>query len=339
MAKASVVGWIAAYFVANLALTVHNKWVLNSLNFNSPWLLTAVHVMVSGIGAKAVRTVQGNSESMKREVLSWREKAILLGFSALYTLNIAISNVGLLYVSLAFHQVVRSSGPVATVVLEWALYRQTCSRQAFLALLLVVVGVILASIHELRGLTETSLLGVSLTTFGVLLAALKNIATCRIMAGPLKLSPLHVLDCMMLPCTLQCLMYAYVAGEFSSFSTITPTASISLLVNGIMAFALNYTSFTASAVTGPLAMTVVANVKQAVLVALVIVLFDQEVGVLSAVGIATTLVGGALYSFQKRTTAAQKQSILPTSISKHASMRSEECVPLSCQSFCAPVNK
>ena len=51
--------WIIYYFMANLGLTIHNKWVLKELNFDFPWLLTALHIGVSGLGASFLIYVRG----------------------------------------------------------------------------------------------------------------------------------------------------------------------------------------------------------------------------------------------------------------------------------------
>ena len=51
--------WIVYYFLANLGLTIHNKWVLKELHFDFPWLLTAIHIGISGLGAAAMIYIRG----------------------------------------------------------------------------------------------------------------------------------------------------------------------------------------------------------------------------------------------------------------------------------------
>ena len=66
-------------------------------------------------------------------------------------------------------------------------------------------------------------------------------------------------------------------------------------VNGALAFALNYTSFTANKKAGALTMTVAANVKQILTVLLAVVFWGLEVGYINGVGIFVILAGGVWY--------------------------------------------
>ena len=73
------------------------------------------------------------------------------------------------------------------------------------------------------------------------------------------------------------------------------TAVLALLGNGAIAFGLNVASFEANGRAGALTMTIAANVKQVLTVALSVVIWDLALGATNASGIALTLVGGALY--------------------------------------------
>lgn len=83
---------LACYFALNLALTLYNKAILGGFRF--PWLVTAVHCSTVSIGCVAL--LCGGAFSLTR--LTAREHLVLVAFSFLYTLNIAVSNVSL-YVS------------------------------------------------------------------------------------------------------------------------------------------------------------------------------------------------------------------------------------------------
>jgi hypothetical protein len=85
--------WIALYFTFNLSLTLHNKAVL--VDFPFPYVLTAVHSLCSSLGVLVVRHrgLYTPSKLAAKDIWS------LLAFSALYALNVAISNVSLGMVS------------------------------------------------------------------------------------------------------------------------------------------------------------------------------------------------------------------------------------------------
>jgi drug/metabolite transporter (DMT)-like permease len=147
-------------------------------------------------------------------------------------------------------------------------------------------------------------LGFLLTLLGTLLAAIKTILTNRIQKY--MSSPLHPLDLLLrmspLAC-LQSLLYAFLVGESQALITfLSPLSLLSLTslviklsINGMLAFGLNYVSFTANKKTSPLTMTVAANLKQCLSIILGFWVFELEVGWMNSLGIIIALAGGAWY--------------------------------------------
>lgn len=85
----SSTAWLIYYFSFNLGLTIYNKRVL--LGFPFPWTLTGVHTLASTFGSQ----VALNRGLFKAARLSRRDSLILVAFSILYTVNIAVSNLSL----------------------------------------------------------------------------------------------------------------------------------------------------------------------------------------------------------------------------------------------------
>jgi len=106
--------YLSVYFMCNIALTIYNKAVLGKVKtvfsysgppkkciiqsvvltrtqFAYPWLLTAIHTGSASIGCSLL-LLQG---SFHLSNLSSQENLILVAFSVLFTINIAISNVSL----------------------------------------------------------------------------------------------------------------------------------------------------------------------------------------------------------------------------------------------------
>ena len=303
--------WIFLYFAANLLLTLHNKWVLSRLQFNFPWTLTALHIGISGVGAYFLLNYYYHVTPTK---LSRDAMVKLLLFSVLYSVNIAISNVSLSHVSLAFHQLVRSATPAITVVMELALFRKIHSARIYLSLLPVVIGICLATVDEFSDVSFT-LAGFLLTLLGVILSCLKGIVTNVLMVGPLKMHPLEVIWRMSLPSVLQCLSYAAFFGELgllpgffhhhhpdksSSGNRFDSAAAGKLLFNGFLAMWLNWVSFTANKKTSALTMTVAGNIKQALSILLAIYFFGSRLSRVNLIGIIVALSGGACYRYADR---------------------------------------
>lgn len=309
--------YLSVYFLCNVGLTIYNKAVLG--HFAYPWLLTALHTGSASIGCY-VLLLRGDFILSK---LSSREHVTLVLFSFLFTINIAISNVSLAMVSMPFHQIMRSTTPIFTILIYRIRFKRSYSMKVYLSLIPIVLGVGLATYGDYYFTT----IGFILTLLGVILAAVKTVVTNRIMTGPLSLSPLEILFRMSPLAFIQALTYSYLSGELSSFSdcftstsslalaslpdinTTTPGSyfttlhlpssqlTLALLGNGLLAFVLNISSFSTNKTTGALTMTVCGNVKQCLTILLGIMVFGVEVSMLNGVGMVVTLVGAAWYSF------------------------------------------
>ncbi|KAI8803140.1 triose-phosphate transporter family-domain-containing protein [Cladochytrium replicatum] len=307
----SSAGWMLAYFFLNLSITIYNKVILQMFKFKYPWLLTALHAFCSVIGAY-LTVYQNVFDAQRRRAESVQDLFVMLAFSVLYTVNIATSNVSLNLVSLPFHQIVRSTNPAVTVVLEKLIFGKRHSNLTYCSLAMVIVGVGMATLGEY----DFSALGFLLTCLGVLLSALKGVATNVLLVGRLRLHPMDLLMRMSSLACMQCLFIAYVSGEYdrmlSNVSRLLGWLTIdglllALLTNGVLAFLLNYVSFTANKKTSALSMTVAGNVKQALGILLSMWVFGYVVDVLNGLGILITLCGGVWYSSIELATKMSKR--------------------------------
>jgi drug/metabolite transporter (DMT)-like permease len=291
--------WITLYFAANIALTLHNKSILSQTEFDFPWSLTALHSVASAVGS-AVCLFFFNIGRFT-DVHGWRHWAWLAAFSLLYTVNIGTSLVSMSLVLLSFHQTVRSLTPLFTSLLEYFALGKSISPFSALALIPVVCGVALACYGEM-GFTA---LGAVLTFTGVLLSAAKGVSTHLLLVGELRLDPFDLLFRMSLMCTLQCIVCAWLAGELAAarqFLVDHENASVvtfQLASNAALAFGLSYLSLMGNKSTSSLSMSVVGNVKQAVLIPLTVWLFSDVLSAIQWVGVVMTLAGGAVYSYSK----------------------------------------
>ncbi|CAF9923420.1 UAA transporter [Imshaugia aleurites] len=284
--------YLALYFGLNLTLTLYNKAVLGKFAF--PWLLTTLHTTSASLGCY-ILMLRGHFKLSK---LTTRENLVLISFSFLFTVNIAISNVSLAMVSVPFHQIMRSTCPIFTILIYRFFYGRTYSQATYISLIPVILGVGLATYGDYY----FTGIGFTLTLLGVVLSAFKTVMSNRIMTGSLALPALEILLRMSPLAAVQSLLYAFATGEASAFSAwvaegnLTPSYSSALLGNGLLAFLLNVSSFQTNKLAGALTMTVCANLKQCLTVLLGIALFDVTVGVWNGAGMLVTLLGAAIYS-------------------------------------------
>ncbi|KAG9128048.1 hypothetical protein FRC07_005915 [Ceratobasidium sp. 392] len=167
MDTTSIGVWLGLYLVCSLALTLHNKYLLNHFPF--PWTLTAVHAFSAAFG------------SWRPAPLSHPTTPLLAAFSVLYSANIVASNASLRLVSIATHQVVRAATPLFVVVFAWIRTRRVNVSSAKLTSLTpVILGVVFATCGDY---TFTRA-GLALTLLGTALAALKTMLASWVVRVP-----------------------------------------------------------------------------------------------------------------------------------------------------------
>ncbi|KAL9081335.1 MAG: hypothetical protein Q9159_007357, partial [Coniocarpon cinnabarinum] len=168
----------------------------------------------------------------------------------------------------------------------------------YLALSPIILGASLATYGDYN----FTLVGFLVTLLGVFLAAVKAIATNRLMVGRLKLPPLELLLRMSPLAAIQSLLYSFFAGEWGSIgqalgqNSLRSSVLVAVLGNGILAFLLNVTSFKTNRAAGALTMAVAANTKQILTILLGILFFNVTVTIVNGAGMAVTLVGVAWYT-------------------------------------------
>lgn len=129
------------------------------------------------------------------------------------------------------------------------------------------------------------------------------------MTGSLALPSMELLFRMSPLAAVQSLIFGIIAGEIpvlkESLSERTKnwsflpslTIIIFLLGNGLLAFVLNVASFQTNKIAGALTITVAGNLKQALTLALGIVVFgDFALNILNGAGILFVLIGCAFFS-------------------------------------------
>ncbi|KAJ5216611.1 uncharacterized protein N7498_003018 [Penicillium cinerascens] len=291
--------WLTTYFGFSMALTIYNKFILGS--FKAPWLLTCLHTTVSALGT----LVMLKMGYFKPSKLSLREHLILGAFSVLFTSNIAMSNLSLSLVSLAFFQIIRNTVPLFTVLIYRVWFSRSYTMATYLSLIPIVVGAGMCT----AGDYNYTILGLMVTLGGVILAAVKTVTTNRLMTGSLALPPMELLFRMSPLAAAQSFIIAIIAGEIPVFQkamvertedasafAITTTV-LFLLGNGCLAFVLNVSSFQTNRLAGALTITVCGNLKQALTLALGIAVFgDFSINILNGLGISLVLAGCAFFS-------------------------------------------
>ncbi|KIY03579.1 uncharacterized protein Z520_00270 [Fonsecaea multimorphosa CBS 102226] len=376
------------YFILNMLVTVTNKQIVSRTA--CPWLLTACHAFATFVTTGAILRLQksrftptttarftslsydddgdddNNNESEQKHQEgdgasrpSLRTHLrILLPFSLLYTLNIALSNLALGLVTLTMHQTIRATAPVITVLISIAWLGRSWREYpvgVYGAITLTICGVIIASnaaSSEAGGRSlvdptaRTTPFGFTITLLGAVLAVLKTIMTNELQRPPhasrwgLGLSSTRLVQYLALYAVNQTVLLASWTGEIKRLSSSnfgqgapTPTLILKLggggdllrisllwpwlwLLNGLAVAMLNLASFEANKRCGPLSMAIAANMKQVLILVLVICFRDtsregregeRQAENIVILGSLMTTIGGMWYAFASSVRVKERQ--------------------------------
>lgn len=316
--------WLLLWTANNVGVTLLNKSAFAHVDFKYPFFLSFVHMMCNYAGSVLVfrklasetkkthvdddgaatgseGCVHGLLGNIVRRDVDAKARRVILAFSVVFSLNIAIGNLSLRYVSVNFNQVMRSLVPAMTIIMGYALGRRTSQRRV-ISVVPIIIGVAMACFGDM----SYTPLGFFITVACIFLAALKVVASGELLTGNLKLHPVDLLGHMAPLAMVQCLVLSFLTGEVSSIAArwnteLSPTVNYFPLtvvfISGICSFSLNICSLMANKLTSPLTLCIAANVKQVLMIAISTIIFHIEITPLNGSGIVVVLLGSARYSY------------------------------------------
>jgi drug/metabolite transporter (DMT)-like permease len=160
----------------------------------------------------------------------------------LYSGSLVCSNLVYLYLSVPFIQMLKAAAPVAVLFTSWAWGLKEPSMRSFLNILLIVFGVILASLGEI----EFSWLGFIFQVGGIVFEAMRIVMVEVLLRGEgeiQKMDPLVSLYYYAPVCAVMNSIVALLteAGTFKS-EDLWRTGVSMLVLNAAVAFMLNVSS-------------------------------------------------------------------------------------------------
>ncbi|KAL8834404.1 MAG: hypothetical protein Q9170_003772 [Blastenia crenularia] len=141
--------FVAAWMILSSAVILFNKWILDRARY--PILMTCYHLtfasVITQILARVGNILDGRHSIRMTPGLYVRA---IVPIGVLYSLSLVCSNLPYLYLSVAFIQMLKGTGPIAVFLALCSLRLATPTLRITLNLIVIVLGIVLASLGEIK---------------------------------------------------------------------------------------------------------------------------------------------------------------------------------------------
>ncbi|RFN49535.1 hypothetical protein FIE12Z_6231 [Fusarium flagelliforme] len=286
-----ILTWI---FFSNITI-LFNKWLIDTAGFRYPIILTTWHLVFATIATQILARTTSLLDSRHAIPLSRRLYVrTILPIGVLYSASLVFSNIVYLYLSVSFIQMLKSTGPVFTLIASWVWGVAQPDSKTFGNVMIIVVGVAIASFGEI----EFSMAGFIFQMCGTIAEAVRVVMIqVMLSAEGLRMDPLVGLYYYAPVCTLMnFVVVAFSEGPRFKWEDAASAGYGMLFANACLAFALNIISVVLIGKTSGLVMTLSGILKSILLVAASVVIWGTHISLLQTLGYSIALMGLVLYS-------------------------------------------
>lgn len=286
---------LGIWFVINIIISIYNKAVFQFFKFDFPFLTASIHLSVTFIGTVSCQALHLLPPSTE---LKWdKDYFQLLQFSVIYAANIWLATLSALIASVPLNQIIRALVPIYTIVTNFIVFGERVERKLFLPISVVIAG----CAATVTGDLDVTIVALIILNISCFTSAVKGIQSQRLQMGDgVKLGATDILRYMCPPVVTMLMMGALISGEIQDVMLNSQKYSDKTLLGvligaGLLAFTMNIVSLRAVAVSSPLTMNVVGNVKQATTSFIAIPLFGTEPTFLLILGVIVACAGSWWY--------------------------------------------
>ena len=290
---------VVAWYASNIGVLLLNKFLLGSYGFKYPVFLTLCHMVACS--ALGVALNYSNMVPCQRvsSALQFRKIAIL---AFVFCCSIVCGNISLRYLPVSFNQAIGATGPLFTAFLAFLLTEKRESRETYLALLPVVLGIVVASnaepLFDLTGFIACISATAARALKSVLQDKLLSSDTEKLNSVSLLLYMAPIACCVLLPAAI--FLEPGVFEVASKNATDKPHFLLILALNCFTAYFVNVTNFLVTKHTSALTLQVLGNAKGIIAVIVSILVFRNPVTVTGMAGYSITVFGCILYNEAKK---------------------------------------
>ncbi|KAK1261123.1 hypothetical protein QJS04_geneDACA002422 [Acorus gramineus] len=305
-----VIGALSLSVASSVAIVICNKALISSLGFPFATTLTSWHLMVTfcalHVAQRFFKAFEAKSIDLKTVTL----------FGILNGSSIGLLNLSLGFNSIGFYQMTKLAIIPFTVLLETLFFRKQFSRNIKLSLMVLLLGVGIASITDLK-----------LNVLGSVLSLLAIATTCvgQIMTNTIQ-KKLGVSSTQLLyqSSPFQAAIL-FVTGPFvdklltkqNVFAyTYTPLVLGFIILSCLISISVNFSTFLVIGKTSPVTYQVLGHLKTCLVLALGYTVLRDPFTMRNILGISVAVFGMGLYSYFCTNENKKKLSIEPLPISQ-----------------------
>lgn len=285
--------YVVAWIGFSSSVILFNKWLLDTLNFRYPVILTTYHLafatIVTQIMARWTTLLDGR-KTVKMTSRVYVRAVVPIGI--FFSLSLICGNLTYLYLSVAFIQMLKATTPVAVLISGWVLGISAPNLRQFLNVSAIVVGVIIASLGEIHFVT----IGVLYQIGGIIFEALRLTMVQRLLSSAdFKMDPLVSLYYFAPICVV---MNGAVALAWEipkcTMAEVYNVGLFTFFLNGLCAFMLNVSVVFLIGKTSAVVLTLCGVLKDILLVIASMAIWGTQVTGLQFFGYSIAL-GGMVY--------------------------------------------
>ncbi|KUJ15517.1 triose-phosphate transporter [Mollisia scopiformis] len=290
-----VIVWISL----SSSVILFNKWILSTLNFHYPILLTSWHLVFATIMTQIMArttTLLDGRKTVKMTGRVYLRAIVPIGL--FFSLSLICGNLTYLYLSVSFIQMIKAFTPVAVLIAGWILQIEPVDLKKLGNVSMIVVGVALASYGEL----DFVLTGFLYQVGGIIFEAIRICLVQTLLHGSeFKMDPLVSLYYFAPVCAVMNLTVA-VLWEVPKV-TMTEVYAVGLwtfFANACCAFLLNVSVVFLIGKTSGLVLTLCGVLKDVLLVAASMLIWGTKISGLQAFGYSIALMGMIYYKLGQK---------------------------------------
>jgi drug/metabolite transporter (DMT)-like permease len=285
--------YVIAWIGFSSSVILFNKWLLDTLNFRYPVILTTYHLtfstIITQVMARWTPYLDGR-KTVKMTARVYIRAVVPIGI--FFSLSLICGNLTYLYLSVAFIQMLKATTPVAVLISGWILGVSAPNLKQFLNVSAIVVGVIIASMGEIHFVT----VGVLFQMGGIIFEALRLTMVQRLLSSAdYKMDPLVSLYYFAPICAVMNGVVALIwEVPHCTMAEVYHVGLFTFFLNGLCAFMLNVSVVFLIGKTSAVVLTLCGVLKDILLVGASMMIWGTQVSPLQFFGYSIAL-GGMVY--------------------------------------------